>query len=145
MVRKRPCRVCGRWFQPHRRAGGRQHTCSDPDCQRERHRRACKSWHGRHLGYDQEARLRAKLRRPTAVGAVESQAVEIEPLRQLDWERARDAVGLQVAVIVEESAQVLVDWARDAVRSHRRAITGEFGREVSGAARDAIVCAQGPP
>ncbi len=79
------------------------------------------------------------------VGAVESQAVEVDPLRQLDWERARDAVGLQVAVIIEESAQVLVDWARDAVRSHRRAITGEFGREVTVAARDAIVCAQGPP
>jgi hypothetical protein len=77
--------------------------------------------------------------------AAQGEAAQIDPLRQLDWERARDAVGLQVAVIIEESAQVLVDWARDAVRAHRRRITGEFGREVPAAARDAIVCAQGPP
>lgn len=36
--RKRPCGVCRRWFAP-RVATGR--VCSDPACQRERHRRAC--------------------------------------------------------------------------------------------------------
>ena len=62
MARKRPCRVCRRWFWPHPRAGDRQHTCSRPDCQRERHRRACAAWRLRHPDYDREDRLRRRLR-----------------------------------------------------------------------------------
>ena len=66
-------------------------------------------------------------------------------MRQLDWQRARDAVGLEVSVIIEESAQVVVDWARDAVLAHGGVITGESGREVTGAVRDDIGRPRPPP
>ena len=36
-ARKRPCRVCRRWFQPDARLGDRQKTCGDPECKREWH------------------------------------------------------------------------------------------------------------
>ena len=35
MLRKRPCRICRRWFQPHARAGERQRVCSEAACQRD--------------------------------------------------------------------------------------------------------------
>jgi hypothetical protein len=108
MVRKRPCRVCRRWFWPHPRAGDRQRTCSLPDCQRERHRRACASWRRRHPDYDREDRLRRRLQVP-------ARAMAAAPLRGIDWSAARDAVGLQVAVVIEETGEVLQRWARDAV------------------------------
>lgn len=114
MTRKRPCRICRKWFLPHPQAGDREHVCSAASCQTERHRRACASWRRRHPEYDREDRLRRRLLR-----AAESPPVPLagDPLRGLDWQAARDAVGLQVAVTIEETAKVLHLWTRDAVRS----------------------------
>jgi hypothetical protein len=108
MARKRPCRICRRWFSPDPRAGDRQRACSSPDCQRERHRRACSTWRRHHPDYDREDRLRRRLQVP-------EKATAAAPLRGVDWSAARDAVGLQVAVVIEETGQVLQHWARDAV------------------------------
>ena len=113
MSRTRPCRICRRWFVPHPRAGDRQRTCSKPACQRERHRRACLAWHRREPDYDREDRLRRRLR-PGAPGDG-SAATPKDPLREIDWSVARDAVGLQVVAVIEQTGQVLRDWARDAV------------------------------
>ena len=115
MGRKRPCRICRKWFAPHPRAGDRQHVCGDPRCQRERNRRACASWRRRYPDYDREDRLRRRLVReaeskgPPGLGA--------DPMRRIDWQAARNAVGLQVAVAIEETGKVLHAWARNAVRS----------------------------
>jgi hypothetical protein len=112
MARKRPCRICRKWFSPHCRAGDRQHVCSAPSCQRERNRRACAAWRGRHPDYDREDRLRRRLVRDG-----EPVGVQADPLRRLDWQAARHAVGLQVAVTIEETGKVLHLWTRNAVRS----------------------------
>ena len=113
MSRTRPCRICRRWFVPHPRAGDRQRTCSKPDCQQERHRRACQAWRRRHPDYDREDRLRRRLRQETP--AARSSSTPADPLQEIDWWVARDAVGLQVVAVIEETGQVLRDWARDAV------------------------------
>ena len=114
MARKRPCRICRKWFTPHPRAGDRQHVCSEADCQEKRHRQACASWRRRHPDYDREERLRRRLR---TGGGVDASALTADPLRGIDWGAARDAVGLEVAVAIEETGKVLHLWARDAVRS----------------------------
>jgi len=114
MGRKRPCRICRKWFAPHPRAGDRQHVCGDARCQRERHREACRGWRRRHPDYDREDRLRRRLVRD---GETKAPTLTTDPLRRIDWQAARDAVGLQVAVAIEETGKVLHAWARDAVRS----------------------------
>ena len=114
MGRKRPCRICRRWFAPHPRAGDRQQVCGDARCQRERHREACRGWRRRHPDYDREDRLRRRLVQD--VGA-RAPTLAADPMRRIDWQAARDAVGLQVAVAIEETGKVLHAWARDAVRS----------------------------
>ena len=107
MVRKRPCSICRKWFEPHPRAGPRQHTCSRPECQRERHRRSCRSWHRRNPDYDRESRLRVRV-------AAEGRPETAESDR-LSWPAARDAVPLEVLVVMEEIRRLLVSFVRDAV------------------------------
>jgi hypothetical protein len=38
-----------------------------------------------------------------------------DPLCGIDWAIAKDVVGLEVAVLVEEAGKILVRWARDAI------------------------------
>lgn len=133
MARKRPCRICGRWFYPSPRAGDRQHVCSDPLCQQERHRRSCAGWHQSNPGYDRERRLVRRLRRDVAEAAQQG-----DPLRQICWEVARDAVGLEASVITQETAQVVVDFARDAVRRQQVEITRQLSRLPRPPPRDAF-------
>jgi len=119
MARSRPCRICRRWFQAHPRVGSRQRTCSRPECQRERHRRSCACWHERNPDYDRETRLRVRLaqhRPETAASGL------------LPWTPARDAVGLQVLVVLEEVVRLLVSTLRDAVVRQLRVSKGESRR-----------------
>jgi hypothetical protein len=133
MRRKRPCRVCGKWFLPHERAGSRQKVCSAAECQRERHRRACEAWRGRNRDYDRERRLRDGVRvevEPAPEGFA------LDPLPEIAWGRVRDAVGLEVAVIVEETAKVVASWTRDAVGLEVFGIVRGSGRQGCCRARD---------
>lgn len=132
MARKRPCRICRRWFEPHPRAGERQRVCGEASCQKERHRRSCVDWHRKNPGYDEEHRLRAKLRPAT------SQAVASDPLARLAWSAARDAVGLKTSVVIQESARVLAEWARDAVGLKDGVVPGQSDRVLDIASRDAF-------
>ncbi len=42
-----------------------------------------------------------------------------DPLRAIDWDKAKAVVGLEVAVLIEETAKVVVQGARDSVRLQR--------------------------
>lgn len=134
MVRSRPCRVCRKWFCPSPRAGDRQRVCSAAECQRERHRRACASWHGRQPHYDRERRLRERLR----PAAAPNRSASRDPVAEVAWPVARDAVGLEVAVIVEETAKVLCLYARDAVAAQGMEITRQLRRHAPDGPRDAM-------
>jgi hypothetical protein len=141
MARKRPCRVCGKWFEPHPRAGKRQRACGRDDCRRERHRRACAAWHEQHPDYDRERRLRERVRVDVPVG----EPLSRDPLAEIAWDTARDAVGLETAVIVEETGKVLALWARDAVHQQAAEITRKLARVLPRRARDEIAAGAGPP
>jgi len=120
MARSRPCRICKRWFRPEARAGDQQRTCGAESCQQERHRRACAAWHRRNPDYDREERLRRRLQRE--VKPVVCAPLGVPPMARWDGAAARDAVGLEVAVALEVTAQLLWDGVRDAV--HRQAHGG---------------------
>jgi len=131
-TRKRPCAICRRWFQPDRRVGRRQRVCSSASCQRERHRRACADWHRRNPEYDREERLRRRLvHDETARSAV-------DPTSQVDWRVARDVVGVEVSVVIEESSKVIASWARDAVVAQPYEIQEESREVQAKRPRDAI-------
>jgi hypothetical protein len=143
MTQKRPCRICHKWFRPHPRVGFRQRVCSSPACQRERHRRACRTWHRLNPDYDRESRLRSKLRSQQV--ETDPAAVAVNPGREVDWNVARDVVGLEVVVLVEEVLGLLVRWARDAVTAQafiRQAVTVQH---LKTAAREEIATAARAP
>ena len=74
----------------------------------------------------------------------EASGVENDPLGQVNEEAARDLVGLQVYVVVDEIAKVLVTWTRDLVHEKTSEIIGKTGKQVPLAARDEIVRARAP-
>lgn len=131
MARKRPCRICRKWFRADPRVGVRQRTCGAPSCRRDWHRRSCREWRRRNPDYDRDDRLRRRLRpaREASGG---------DPLARLDWDAARDAIGLQGAVVVEETGRVLVAWARDAMALQRPGFPQPFGRQPPPRGRDAM-------
>jgi hypothetical protein len=54
-------------------------------------------------------------------------------------------VGLEAAVIVEETGKVLALWTRDAVRAQASEITRKLAKVLPPPARDAIAAGAGPP
>ena len=60
-TRKRPCKICRKWFMPDPRQIGRQKTCGDPLCQKENHRRQCEQWNQKNRDYFKANYLSEKL------------------------------------------------------------------------------------
>ena len=112
--------------------------CGEPSCQRERHRQACASWREQNAAAEKEERLRQRLSAPTDGGP---RAV----MAGLRLEAVRDAVGPEVAVIIEETGRVLGDWVRDAVGGQLFGMTRESGGHPRAGARDGIASGRGPP
>jgi len=104
MIKKRPCKICGRWFRASNREGDRQRTCTRRECQRERHRRNCKQWRERNRYLEKEGRVRDRLIKEGGGGAVRL---------KVDLEAVRDSVGPEQAVLIEEIVKVLNAGARD--------------------------------
>lgn len=129
--KKRPCKICRRWFEPHPRAGDRQRVCSKPACQQERHRRADRAWHGRNPDYDRKRRLRERL-------GDEPEPAEPDPLDELDWRAAEEAVGPAHRVVIERAVRLLIAWAQDAVASREEFAPEDLRRLPADRAQDAV-------
>jgi ParB/RepB/Spo0J family partition protein len=66
-TRKRPCRICRRWFYPDPRAGDRQRACSRPACQATRRQKTQANWRAENHGYA-AYRIDQRHRSPTEEG-----------------------------------------------------------------------------
>jgi hypothetical protein len=87
---------------------------------------------------DKEDRLRRRLREPAPTGP---RAV----MAGLRLEVVRDAVGPEIAVIIEETGGVLGDWVRDAVGVQAWGIAAKSGGHSRAGPRDGIAAGPGPP
>lgn len=59
--KKRPCRVCGKWYPPNPRLYDRQQTCGAKECQRKWHARKCAEWNRKNRAYFKDIYLRGRL------------------------------------------------------------------------------------
>lgn len=59
--RKRPCRICRKWFTPDPRVGDRQKTCGNPECRQKWHNKKCAEWNRQNSKCAQESYLHNKL------------------------------------------------------------------------------------
>src|SRR5271165_4893477 len=113
-TRKRPCRICRRWFQPDPRVGDRQRACRQPDCQNARRQKTQASWRKQNPDYAiawriDQRRARADPPEPLRLPA---------PLNQLPWNVAKDQFGLQGADFIAVMGALMVRSAKDQIRTY---------------------------
>ena len=79
--RKKPCRICRRWFRPDARVGERQRACGKPECQAARRQKTQADWRKRNPDYAHRLEIRPARRANTTAGAApDSGSLEPTPL-----------------------------------------------------------------
>ena len=143
-MKKRPCRICRKWFHPDRRVGPRQRTCGDAECRKEWRAKTQAAWRSRQPGYFIERRLRLrsvaardaaeaseKRQEMVLAGRVPEPAKEEDrrppPLRlpgvlgRLPWDLAQDEIGVQATDWLGLVAGVVLRAAKDEM-GHKRVL-----------------------
>ncbi|MGA1825304.1 MAG: hypothetical protein ACMUIP_11650 [bacterium] len=101
-LKKRPCKICKRWFEPHPRVGERQKTCGDSGCKREWHRRKCTEWNRQNREYFKGLYLEKKLKD----GIKDSRSCQFSqgtpnPYLRLPRQEIQEVIGLEQLIIIE--------------------------------------------
>lgn len=108
MPRKRPCRICRRWFRPDVRVGDRQRACGRPDCQKARRQKTQAGWRARNPGYATAHRITQR-NQDKAAEPVRTPP----PLNRLPWNLAKDQFGGQGADFIGVLGTLLLRTAKD--------------------------------
>lgn len=138
MVRKKPCSICRKWFQPDARVGTRQRACSK-ECSDELRRRTQAEWRRQNPEYFRARWLRERSRRARAADEAvqelrealatgrEPPLVEERPeappvvrmrgdLRRLPWEAVQSEIGMEVTDFIAVVAALLVRLMQSEIR-----------------------------
>lgn len=137
--KKRPCKICRKWFRPDPRVGDRQKTCGTPECKRKWHTRKCAEWNRKHRVVPREDYWSDRLLTP--VGVPETEGVgnasstwqsapqcrdpAANPFSRLPRARIQAVIGIQTFVIIEYVAQQLFRAIQEVKRGHRFEIKGK--------------------
>jgi hypothetical protein len=109
-TRKRPCRICQRWFYPDPRVGERQRACSNPECQAARRQKTQANWRAENPGY--AAAYRIDQRHDSTAPEPERLRAPA-PLNQLPWDLAKDEFGGKGADFIAVMSRLLLNAAKD--------------------------------
>jgi hypothetical protein len=111
-VRKKPCRICRRWFQPDPRVGDRQKACGKPECQGARRQKTQADWRKRNPDYAIAWRLDLR-----AAQAPPPETLRLpSPLEQLPWNVAKDQFSPQGADFLGFMSALILRAAKDQIR-----------------------------
>lgn len=120
--KKRPCRICRKWFLPDARVGARQKTCGSPDCKRRWHAKTCAKWNQKNRAYFQEEYLRRQLARSDTASEDKPKS-RADPARVYSLDMPVDVVkevmGAQQVVIIEYIARKLIRSVREMIMVQR--------------------------
>ena len=118
--KKRPCRICRKWFMPNPRVGDRQKTCGDHECMRKWHAKKCAEWNRKNSKCAQENYLHNKLalalsqsdgsKKPSTAGATANSQVTVShstSFPKLPRSLLQEVIGVQELVIMEYIARQL--------------------------------------
>jgi hypothetical protein len=127
--KKRPCRICRKWFMPHPRVGDRQKTCGDHECMRKWHGRKCAEWNRKNRNCAQEKYLSDRLAlggneqegtKATSAAATTPQShVSVSspaPFPQLPRSLIQEVIGVQEFVIIEYIARQLFRSVQEVIK-----------------------------
>ena len=146
--RKRPCRICRKWFYPDPRVGERQKTCGKKNCQDKWHAKKCAEWNSKNPAYFHEIYLSKKLaavnaatdsdnHQPPSCNTRERSFSAQSSVKssQLPRNLIQEVIGAQPLVIIEYMIQLLFNSFQEVTR---RQLT-EIKREFKQLPRDAIL------
>lgn len=115
MFKKRPCRVCRKWFRPDPRVGDKQKVCSARECQQARRQKTQAQWRERNPDSFAARRLQERKARRQSGEEEGPREPPRAPLNRLPWDVAQDAFGPQGADFLEEFGRLLVGELQDAM------------------------------
>ena len=137
--RKRPCRVCGKWFMPNPRLGDRQKTCGADACKRQWHTAKCAEWNRQNRPYFKEIYLRSCLEAAASPDAAEPSPPSFPrppaPARgpsplHFPQEVIQEVMGAQQCVIIEYIVRLLLRGVQELISVQHLEMSNEFGRLV---------------
>ena len=140
--RKRPCRVCGKWFMPNPRLGNRQKTCGADACKQQWHTSKCAEWNRQNRAYFKEIHLRNRLEPPGNDAAdPRSSPCSSSPSRantaargpsplNLPREAIQEVIGAQQLVIIEYVVRVLLRGVQEVIGSQHPVIPDELRQQL---------------
>jgi hypothetical protein len=135
--RKRPCRICRRWFLPDPRLKGRQMTCGDAHCKRQWHRKKCQEWNLKNKDYFRSNYLHKKLdalsRDEQATQTLPPESTTLVPLKSrlnsgLPLTYVQEVIGIKHLIIIEYLSQLLVRRFQEALRGQPTVTIGKLSR-----------------
>ena len=137
--KKRPCRVCGKWFMPNPRLGDRQKTCGADACKQQWHTAKCAEWNRQNRTYFKEIYLRTRLEPlsndaagpPSSPSSSRATPVRGPSPLQLPRETVQEVMGPQQRVIVEYIVRVLLRGVQEVIGSQRPEMLNEFHQHVA--------------
>ena len=136
--RKRPCRVCGKWFSPDPRLGDRQKTCGAAECQRQRHAAKCAEWNRKNRSCFRESYLKSLIDRTAAKhppspssSPPENPAPRGPSPLDLPRQAVEEVMGTQQSVIIEYIVRVLLRGVQEVISTQRFEIAKEFRQQVA--------------
>ena len=137
LSRKRPCRICRRWFLPDPRLKGRQRTCGDAHCKRQWHRKTCQEWNRKNRDYFRSnylhKRLDALSRDEKVTQPLPPENSFLVPLKSrfhsgLPLSYVQEVIGIQHLAIIEYFGQLLFRRFQEVLRIQLYVNTEEIRR-----------------
>lgn len=118
ICKKRPCRICRRWFAPNPKLKDRQKTCGDAQCKRQWHKKKCSEWNKKNTDYFKTNYLQSKL----DVASPSEKASKILPVKSrlksgLPLAFVQEVIEVQHLIIIEYLAQLLFKRFQEVLRS----------------------------
>ena len=139
--RKRPCRICGKWFMPNPRLGDRQKTCGAKLCKQQWHTARCAEWNRQNRSYFKENYLKSRIDSVSGAAADSpppsssiSRAKPGSPAPSplhLPREAVQEVIGVQRLVIIEYIVRLLQRDVQEVIRTQHLEISKEFRQLVT--------------
>ena len=126
-TRKRPCRICRRWFVPNPRLKDRQMTCATAKCQSQWHKKKCAEWNRKNADYFKANYLQKKIDTATQPRGDPEAAIPAHHLVKapasrmntgMPLEYVKDVLGVQLVIIQEYLAQLLDQRWHKTIHAH---------------------------
>jgi len=138
--RKRPCRICGKWFMPNARLGARQKTCGANACKQQWHTAKCAEWNRQNGSYFKENYLKSRIESVSGAAAEPPPTPSISRTKpgspapsplHLPREAVQEVMGVQQRVIIEYLARLLLRGVQEVISDQRLEISNEFRQLVN--------------